>query len=410
MKKIIYSSLLLVGATLCMKAQNTIPTTTVTGALSVNDSLHVTKNITTAGDITSKGEVVATDTMRAQKDILIDGNAKVGGDLSIAGKSTFEQEMVVKKSLLFAGGNEFSYTPATATSRAVFYLGNTSAKPLPWITCANPNVNALPQFINPGSFISRVPTGSGLGQTNSSLSFYSAPWGGSGIIEVEGTDQFGGSSNGLLINYFCGRNTGINVGWDIPNGKDGGTVFMGAKVDMQNSLKIGWTQSGVIDLNTSIEINQNGNNANGVKVQTWNTGVKAYSIMRNDGKNTFVVYGDGKTQIGVEKVGSGPHTDAMLSVSGKVACKEVRVFNNTSGYWADFVFDKNYKLMPLSEVECYYKNNKHLPNIPTAKQIEEDGNDLAKTDALLLQKIEELTLYIVQQQKEIEALKKEIKK
>lgn len=49
-----------------------------------------------------------------------------------------------------------------------------------------------------------------------------------------------------------------------------------------------------------------------------------------------------------------------------------------------------------------------FPNIPTAKQIEENGNDLAKTDALLLQKIEELTLYIVQQQKEIEELKNKI--
>lgn len=408
MKKLILAISILCG--LNSYSQNTIPTTTCTGALKINDSLNVNKDIMALGDITSKGEVVATDTMRAQKDILIDGNAKVGGDLSILGKSTFEQEMIVKKSLLFDGGNEFSYTQATATSRATFYLGNSSAKPLPWLTCENPNVNALPQFINPGSFISRVPTGSGLGSTNSSLSFYSAPWGGSGIIEVEGTDQFGGSNNGLLLNYFCGRNTYINTGWDIPNAKDGGTVYMGAKVDMQNSLKLGWTQSGIIDLNTSIEINQNATNGNGVKVNTYNTGLKAYSIQRNDGKNTFIVYGSGVTQIGTEKVGSGPHANAMLTVSGKVACKEVRVFDNTSGYWADFVFEKNYKLMPLLEVEKYYNSNKHLPNIPTAKQIEEDGNDLAKTDALLLQKIEELTIYIVQQQKEIEELKKIAKK
>lgn len=418
MKKILYSSFLVVGTTLCIKAQNTIPTTTVTGALSVNDSLHVTKNITTAGDITSKGEVTATDTLRAKEDVLaskdvkVDGSVYVGDKLNVAGQSAFEQEVTIKKSILFDGGNELSYTPATATSRATFYLGNSSAKPLPWYPCPNPNVNALPQFINPGAFISRVPTGSGNGQTNSALSFFSAPWDGSGIIEVDGVDNNGGAGNALLLNYFCHRNTAINTGWDFSKGIDGGTVYMGAKVDMQNSLKIGWTQSGVIDLNTSIEINQNGNNANGVKVQTWNTGVKAYSIMRNDGKNTFVVYGDGRTQIGADRVTTGPHTDAMLSVggTGKIACKEVRVFNNTSGYWADFVFDKNYKLMPLLEVENYYKSNKHLPNIPTAKQIEENGNDLAKTDALLLQKIEELTLYIVQQQKEIEELKKAIKK
>ena len=61
-------------------------------------------------------------------------------------------------------------------------------------------------------------------------------------------------------------------------------------------------------------------------------------------------------------------------------------------------------------MEVYYLADKHLPNIPTAKDIETNGNKLAKTDALLLQKIEELTIYIVQQQKEIEALKQLIKK
>ncbi len=137
--------------------------------------------------------------------------------------------------------------------------------------------------------------------------------------------------------------------------------------------------------------------------------IKAVSVFNTTlNKEVFQIKNNGATYIGVEKVSSGPHTDAMLTVGGKVACKEVRVFNNTSGYWADFVFDKEYKLMPLIDVEKYYKNNNHLPNIPTAQQIMEHGNDLAKTDALLLQKIEELTIYLVQQQKEIEALKNQI--
>lgn len=414
MKKVITAIVVLFG--LSAYSQNTIPTTTVNGAMKINDSLSVNKDITALGDITSKGEMVAKDTMRAMenvlasKDIKVDGSVYIGDKLNVAGQTYFDQEVTIKKSLLFDDGNEFSYSPATASSRATFYLGNTAAKPLPWVSCPNPNTNAAPQFINTGAFISRVPLGSGNPNVNSALSFFSAPWDGTGVIEVDGVDNNNAGNNGLLINWYCHRNTFINTGWNIPQGVDGGTVFMGAKVDMQSSLKIGWTQSGVIDLLTSLDINQNQNNANGVRVNTWNVGVKAYSILRNDGKNTFVVYGDGRTQIGVEKVGFGPHTDALLSVSGKIACKEVRVFNNTSGYWADFVFDKNYCLMPLFELEKFYRNNKHLPNIPTAKQIEENGNDLAQTDALLLQKIEELTLYIVQQQKEIEALRKEIKK
>lgn len=384
-------------------SQNTIPTTTVTGALKINDSLNVNKNIV------GKGEITAVDTLRAKKDIIVDGNAIVDGKLKVSGKSTFKNDITIKKSILFDGNNELSYTPATATSRATFYLGNTAAKTLPWVTCPNPNTNASPQFINNGAFISRVPLGSGNPNVNSALSFFSAPWDGTGVIEVDGVDNNNAGNNGLLINYYCGRNTGINVGWDIPNGKDGGTVFMGAKVDMQSSLKIGWTQSGIIDLNTSIEINQNGNNANGVKVNTYNTGVKAFSILRNDNKNTFVVYGSGVTRIGVgvPKVG-GIAQNAMLSVDGLILAKELRVAVSTTTHWADYVFAKGYKLKSLSDVEQYILKHKHLPDVPSAEEVKENGIDMLEMNSILLKKIEELTLYTIALQKQLDAQQKEI--
>ncbi|HRG02466.1 MAG TPA: hypothetical protein PKZ75_15235, partial [Bacteroidia bacterium] len=190
-------------------------------------------------------------------------------------------------------------------------------------------------------------------------------------------------------------------GWDLQNGIDGGTVFMGAKVDMQSSLKLGWTQSGAIDLNTSIEINQNGNNANGVKVQTWNTGVKAYSILRNDNKNTFVVYGDGKTRIGVQNP-KAPHDDAMLGVDGKIACKSLYVLKPSS--WADYVFKKK-ELEKLENVEKFINVNKHLPDVPSEEEILNNGYDINEMDAKLLAKIETLYLHIIALEKEINQLK-----
>ena len=66
--------------------------------------------------------------------------------------------------------------------------------------------------------------------------------------------------------------------------------------------------------------------------------------------------------------------------------------------------------MPLTEVEKYINENKHLPSVPSEKEVKENGINTAEMDAILLQKIEELTLYIMQQQKDIDALKKEIKK
>lgn len=410
MKKIIYSTILIVSTTVCIKAQNTIPTTTVTGALSVNDSLHVTKNITTAGDITSKGEVIATDTMRAQKDILIDGNAKVGGDLTISGKSIFEQEVTIKKSLIFDSGNEFSYIPATATSKATFFLGNSNAKVQPWYQCQNPNAISagFTQFAFPGAWVLRTPAGA-IGNTNAALTMFSAPWDGNAFLEVEGVDNLGTGNNGLYLNHFCHRNTHINTNWDIANSVDGGTVYLGAKVDMQQSMRIGAAGSS-ISLNTSIEIDPAlQNNSNGIKVNTSNPTVKVFSILRNDNKNTFALYGDGRAYFGVNQINANhAHANAQFQFDGKIGCKELVVVDPTK--WADFVFDKNYKLLSLNDVEKFYIKNNHLPSVPSEKEVKANGINSAEMDAILLQKIEELTLYIVQQQKEINELKEKIKK
>lgn len=109
----------------------------------------------------------------------------------------------------------------------------------------------------------------------------------------------------------------------------------------------------------------------------------------------------GQVVIGPQTITSGAHTDFRLSVDGKVLTKEIYV---TASNWADYVFDNNYKLKPLSEVEAFVKANHHLPNIPSAKEISERGNNMGDTDRLLLEKIEELTLYIIAQDKRIKEL------
>ncbi len=73
--------------------------------------------------------------------------------------------------------------------------------------------------------------------------------------------------------------------------------------------------------------------------------------------------------------------------------------------WCDFVFDNNYSLIPLNELKSYIEANKHLPGIPTEKEVQENDIDLAKMNKLLLQKVEELTLYIIKQQEQIDQLK-----
>lgn len=109
---------------------------------------------------------------------------------------------------------------------------------------------------------------------------------------------------------------------------------------------------------------------------------------------------DGKVGIGTQF----PH--AELSVNGTVLAKAVRVTTNAT-YWPDYVFGSDYKLMTLSELESYVNENRHLPGIPSASEVEEKGSvDLGEMNTLLLQKVEELTRYIIDLQKQIDELKK----
>lgn len=98
-----------------------------------------------------------------------------------------------------------------------------------------------------------------------------------------------------------------------------------------------------------------------------------------------------------------------LYVQGGILTERVKIALSSTTDWADYVFADTYELTPLEEVEEYVKENKHLPNVPSAEEMVKEGLDVAKMDAKLLEKIEELTLYLIEQNKQIEALKAEVK-
>ncbi|CAD0006673.1 hypothetical protein [Flavobacterium chungangense] len=104
-------------------------------------------------------------------------------------------------------------------------------------------------------------------------------------------------------------------------------------------------------------------------------------------------------------IGTSNFTDGSdtyrLSVKGKVRAEEVKVYNT----WADYVFAKNYDLKPLAKVEEYIAQNGHLPNVPSAKQITEKGLELGEMAKIQQEKIEELTLYLIQLNKQLEEQK-----
>lgn len=95
-----------------------------------------------------------------------------------------------------------------------------------------------------------------------------------------------------------------------------------------------------------------------------------------------------------------------LAVAGKIAATgEVRVFTDGTTVFPDYVFDPAYVLPSLDETEKYVKENRHLPEVPSAKEFEKDGMSLNDMNVILLKKVEELTLYMIEMKKQNEELK-----
>lgn len=123
--------------------------------------------------------------------------------------------------------------------------------------------------------------------------------------------------------------------------------------------------------------------------------------INGDNTNVLVINrADNNVGIGT----SNPDSKYRLAVNGKIRAKEIVVETG----WSDFVFEKGYNLKSLEEVETFIKKNGHLPDIPSAKDVEENGVKVGEMESKLLQKIEELTLYVIDLEKKVMQMKKEM--
>jgi hypothetical protein len=131
------------------------------------------------------------------------------------------------------------------------------------------------------------------------------------------------------------------------------------------------------------------------------------TYIRGGKSSSKVIIGDVNVAV---IVGQGVTTPAgyRLYVDQGILTEKVKVAVKTSADWADYVFDEKYRLMPLGLVAQFIQQNKHLPGMPSANEMVKEGNDLGKTDALLLQKIEELTLHLIELNRKLEAQQKQI--
>lgn len=139
--------------------------------------------------------------------------------------------------------------------------------------------------------------------------------------------------------------------------------------------------------------------------------IAMYANMNSTASNRWAVYANNGNAYFDDDVRIGHEDDVpgySLSVNGKVICEELRV--ELDADWPDYVFAKDYHLKSLSEVEEHISEHKHLPGIPSAAKIKDQGGvDVGEMNRKLLEKVEELTLYLIEQNKEIQALKSTVK-
>lgn len=130
----------------------------------------------------------------------------------------------------------------------------------------------------------------------------------------------------------------------------------------------------------------------------WGTSINFYvSDQDVDTDTKMTIRGNGNVGIGTA------NPQAKLTVEGNILAKEIKVKTDISV--PDYVFDSDYKMLSLTEIETYVKEHKHLPEIPSAKAISENGLNLAEMNLLLLKKVEELTLHLIREQASREELK-----
>ncbi len=133
------------------------------------------------------------------------------------------------------------------------------------------------------------------------------------------------------------------------------------------------------------------------------TGLHTPVVLENGAPEcSFKISSNGSVCIGT----TNPDAYSKLTVAGKISAQDITIKADAGG--ADFVFEKDYALPPLDHVEQFVKDNKHLPDIPSAQEMQENGVHISEMQTRLLQKIEEITLYMIEMKKENMNMKNEI--
>jgi hypothetical protein len=246
--------------------------------------------------------------------------------------------------------------------------------------------------INTGGY--NATLGSGAGQNNTSGTQNTLIGAAAGYNNATG---FG--------NVYLGNNAGFGSNgapggnYNVAAGTESGRVIKDGKYNVFLGYRSGYNNSsgaGNVFLGNDAGYSETGSD-------------KLY--IDNTTTSTPLIYGEfNQNKVGINtnqlpnSVGGANTSAYSLYVKGGILTEEIRVRTG----WADYVFDADYKLLPIEQVESFIKKNGHLPNVPSEKQVKDEGIELGDIARIQQEKIEELTLYIIKLQKQVDALSEKL--
>ncbi len=211
-----------------------------------------------------------------------------------------------------------------------------------------------------------------------------------------GINNTGDGSAALFLNTTGSYNTAMGIQASNFNTTGSNNTTIGAEamlynISGSNNIALGyWAGSSLtsgdnnIFIGSSVQPNISVTASNQLNIGNW-------------------IYGsNGNIGIGITTVPAG----YKLAVAGNIITEKIKVKLQSAG-WPDYVFHHQYQILSLNDLEKYIQQNKHLPDVPSASEVEKDGLDLGDNQSILLKKIEELTLYVIEINKKVEKLSEE---
>jgi hypothetical protein len=302
-------------------------------------------------------------------------------------------------------GSEYFFGPVQDYSIKMNMSGGTPSRGWTWGVAGQTPVAAISTLGNmqiAGTFQSGHVTASGSASTEETI-FNASNFSDQDFnVRVSGV---GAATKRTIIGPSTPGRFSLGVG--IANGNEYLTILNGGNVGIGTTTPVAKLHM-IIPISTSTVVGDpnaygaviSDNSSSTLAIRSLGSGTMH---LTTDGSGRKLVLGGGNFEQTLfvnsgGNVGIGTSSpDAKLAVAGQIHAQEVKVSVTVPG--PDYVFEKNYKLTSLEEIKNYIDQNKHLPEVPSAKEMEKNGVQLGEMNMLLLKKIEELTLYVIEQNK-----------